>query len=53
MEIPLSVIEVDKSVKKAAISALESGRFILGKNVEDFEEEFAKFCWKKRISRNG
>jgi dTDP-4-amino-4,6-dideoxygalactose transaminase len=44
MKIPLSKIEVDNDVKKAAILTLESGHFILGKQVEDFEEKFAKFC---------
>ena len=44
MKIPLSKIDVDNNVKKAAISALESGHFILGKEVGDFEEKFAKFC---------
>jgi dTDP-4-amino-4,6-dideoxygalactose transaminase len=44
MKIPLSKIDIDYKVKKAAISALESGHFILGKEVEDFEDKFAKFC---------
>jgi len=44
MKIPLSKIDVDNKVKKAAITALESGNFILGNEVEDFEEKFAKFC---------
>lgn len=44
MKIPLSKIEIDTKVKKAAISALDSGNFILGKNVIEFEEKFANFC---------
>jgi len=47
MKIPLSKIDVDNKVKKAAITALESGHFILGNEVEDFEEKFAKFCNSK------
>jgi len=35
--------EIDKSVKKV----LSSGFYILGKNVSDFEEEFAKYCGAK------
>jgi perosamine synthetase len=44
LKVPLARINIDNNVKKAAISALESGHFILGKNVEEFEEKFAKFC---------
>ncbi|MGD8432378.1 MAG: DegT/DnrJ/EryC1/StrS family aminotransferase [Nitrosopumilaceae archaeon] len=44
MKVPLARIDIDDKVKKAAISALESGHFILGKNVEEFEDRFAKFC---------
>jgi dTDP-4-amino-4,6-dideoxygalactose transaminase len=47
MKIPLSKIDIDTKVKKAAISALESGHFILGKEVEEFEEQFAKFSNSK------
>ena len=43
MKIPLSKIDVDPKVKKAAISVLDSGHFILGREVEEFENDFAKF----------
>jgi dTDP-4-amino-4,6-dideoxygalactose transaminase len=35
--------EIDEAIKKV----LESGQFIGGKEVEDFEKEFAKFCGVK------
>ena len=44
MKIPLAKIEVDSEIKNAASSALDSGKFILGKQTEEFEEKFAKFC---------
>jgi len=44
MKIPLSKIDVDNRVIKAATRALKSGHFILGKEVENFEAKFAKFC---------
>jgi len=44
MKVPLAKIEVDSDVKNAALEALDSGNFILGKQTEDFEEKFAKFC---------
>ena len=44
MKIPLSFIQVDKLVRRAALTALDSGKFILGKQVKEFEEQFAKLC---------
>jgi len=44
MKIPLAKIEIDSDIKKAALLALDSGKFILGKQTEEFEEKFAKFC---------
>jgi len=44
MKIPLAKIEIDSNIKKAASFALDSGKFILGKQTEEFEEKFAKFC---------
>lgn len=34
-------------IKEKIVEVLESGRFILGENVEKFEEEFAKYCGAK------
>jgi dTDP-4-amino-4,6-dideoxygalactose transaminase len=47
MKIPLSKIDVDDHVIKAANRALKSGNFILGKEVEELEAKFAKFCNSK------
>jgi len=44
MKIPLAKIEIDTEIKNAALAALDSGKFILGKQTEEFEEKFAKFC---------
>jgi len=44
MKIPLAKIEIDEEIKNATISALKSGKFILGRQTEEFEEKFAKFC---------
>ena len=43
MKIPLVKIEIDEEIKNATISALKSGKFILGRQTEDLEEKFAKF----------
>ena len=47
MKIPLSKIPINDEVKKAAISVLDSGNFILGKKTQEFETKFAKFCGVK------
>jgi len=44
MKIPLSKIDIDDEMKNAVIRVLDSGKFILGDETEDFEEKFAKFC---------
>jgi perosamine synthetase len=42
--IPLAKPVFDKEMKKAAIEAFLSERFVLGESVFKFEEEFAKYC---------
>jgi len=47
VNIPLSKVYVDKEIKNAVIKALESGRYILGEKVREFEQKFAVFCHVK------
>lgn len=42
--IPLSKIPINHEIKKSVISVLDDGNFILGKQTQDFETQFAKFC---------
>lgn len=44
MVIPLAKPAFDEEMKKAAIEALESERFVMGESVFKFEEEFARYC---------
>ncbi len=44
MEIPLAKPIFDEEMKKAAVEALLSERFVLGESVYKFEEEFARYC---------
>ncbi len=45
--IPLSKVPIDDEVRRAAIDALESGRYILGEYTRKFEEEFSRFIGVK------
>lgn len=47
MDIPLAKPLVDEEQKKAVLKVLESGSFILGDEVENFEKEFSSFCHTK------
>jgi len=47
MKVSLSDIKIDNEIKKAVSRVLESKKFILGKNTEVFENNFAKFCGVK------
>lgn len=47
MKVSLSDIKIDNEIKKAVLLVLESKKFILGKNTEIFENNFAKFCGVK------
>lgn len=47
MKIPLASPVFDDEMKKAAVDALCSERFVLGESVFRFEEEFAKYCGAK------
>jgi len=44
MKIPLASPVFDDEMKKAAVDALCSERFVLGESVFKFEEEFARYC---------
>ena len=44
MHINFSEMYVDSEIKKAAEHVLESGRYIKGDNLRQFEREFADFC---------
>lgn len=44
MKVTLSNIEINNKVTKAVNNVLKSKRFILDKETEKFEDEFAKFC---------
>ena len=47
MKIPLASPVFDDEMKKAAVDALCSERFVLGESVFRFEEEFARYCGVK------
>ncbi len=47
MEIYLSKMYVDASIREAVLRVLDSGRYINGQNLSGFEEEFANFCQTK------
>jgi len=44
MSIPLSKVIITEGMRKAAIEALDSGWYILGERVREFEQKFAEFC---------
>ena len=44
MEIPLAKPVFNEEMRRAAIEALSSERFVLGESVYKFEEEFARYC---------
>jgi perosamine synthetase len=44
MKIPLAKPIFDEEMRRAAIEALSSERFVLGESVYKFEEEFARYC---------
>ena len=44
VNIPLSKVYIDQEIKKAVVKALDSGWYILGEKVSEFEQKFAKFC---------
>ncbi len=47
LSIPLSKIYVDDDIREAALEALDSGWYILGEKVREFERKFADFCGVK------
>lgn len=44
MIVPLSKVYIDDEIKKKVLDTLDTGWFILGENVKEFEEKFARFC---------
>lgn len=47
MQIPLSKMYIDDQIREAVIKVLDSGRYIGGQSIGDFEEEFAGLCGTK------
>jgi len=47
LRIPLSKVYVDREIKEAVWEALDSGWYILGERVAQFEQSFADFCGVK------
>lgn len=45
--IPLSKVYVDDDIKQTVLEVLDSGWFILGEKVREFERKFASFCGVK------
>jgi perosamine synthetase len=48
MNIPLAKPAFDDEMKKAAVTALQNEKFVMGESVFKFEEEFAQYCGVKR-----
>ena len=46
-QIPLASPIFDKEMENAALNALHNQRFVLGEDVQKFEEEWAKYCGVK------
>ena len=47
LSIPLSKVYVDDDIREAVLEALNSGWYILGEKVREFERKFAEFCGVK------
>jgi len=47
LKIPLSKVYVDSDIKEAVCQVLDSGWYILGEKVTQFEQRFADFCGVK------
>jgi len=47
MNIPLSEVYMDADIKKTVMEILDSGWYILGEKVREFEQKFADFCGVK------
>jgi len=47
MQIPLSKMYVDDEIRQAVLTVLNSGRYIGGQSLGNFEEEFASLCGTK------
>ena len=47
LNVPLSKVYMDEEIKNAVLKVLDSGWYILGQMVKEFEREFAKFCGVK------
>jgi len=47
LELKSTYFELKSEIDRAVVGVLESGRYILGENVESFEKEFARYCGSK------
>ncbi|MDH5595502.1 MAG: DegT/DnrJ/EryC1/StrS family aminotransferase [Candidatus Bathyarchaeota archaeon] len=47
LSIPLSKVYVDDNIREAVLETLNSGWYILGEKVKEFERKFAEFCGVK------
>jgi len=47
VNIPLSRVYIDDDIKRAVMEVLDSGWYILGEKVKEFEQKFADFCGVK------
>lgn len=47
LRIPLSKVYIDQEIREAVLDALDSGWYILGERVREFEKKFADFCGVK------
>jgi perosamine synthetase len=47
LSIPLSKVYVDDDIKEAVLEVLDSGWYVLGERVKEFERKFADFCGVK------
>jgi dTDP-4-amino-4,6-dideoxygalactose transaminase len=43
----LQYLSIKKEIDEAILQVLESGRYVLGENVQTFEKEFARYCESK------
>lgn len=50
LRIPLSKVYMDRDIKEAVCKVLDSGWYILGESVTQFEQKFADFCGVKHAA---
>ena len=47
MKVPLSKVYVDDEIRKIVLETLDSGWYILGEKVKEFQKRFADYCGTK------